>query len=48
MQLELWDPYLAKFKARLLQGPSEMGEASGAVEGDGEEVTLVGRADEAQ
>ena len=39
MQLELWEPYLARFKIRFSQEPSETVDASGAVEGDGEEVT---------
>ncbi|XP_062100944.1 uncharacterized protein LOC133806877 [Humulus lupulus] len=43
MELGLWDQYLAKFKDRFLQEPWETGEVSGVAEGDGEEVTSVGK-----
>ncbi|XP_062076239.1 uncharacterized protein LOC133780640 [Humulus lupulus] len=48
MDPALWDPYLKKFKAQILQEPSEIGDASAAGKQDGEEVTSSERLGRAQ
>ena len=45
---EFWGPYLAKFKFRFSQETSETVDASGAADGDDNEVKSLEQVDEAQ
>ncbi|XP_062113986.1 uncharacterized protein LOC133824997 [Humulus lupulus] len=45
LQPGFWEPYLAKFKIRFSQEPSETVDASNTAEGDGEELTSTERVD---